>query len=114
MYHKGFHATDLQGNGFLRWHPRGCSYISHDVTAQPKMWLDRFIPYLGSRDGVRDGVKTTLMGRMPSNKRVKFIFTQKQPDPELFMDHIKTFMNIVGLVGFDGKEYTVTTNLVRG
>jgi len=30
------------------------------------------------------------------------------------MDHIKTFMNIVGLVGFDGKEYTVTTNLVRG
>ena len=86
----------------------------HDVTSQTKMWLYRLFPYLGSRDGVHDGVKTTLMGRMPGNKRATFIFTQNQPDPELFLDHIKTFMDMVGLVGFDLKGYMVAPNLARG
>ncbi len=71
-------------------------------------------PLPGLARGSLHGVKTSLMGRIPGNKWAKFIFTQKQPDPELFMDHIKTFMNIVGLVGFDGKGYTVATNLARG
>ena len=86
----------------------------HDVTAQTKMWLDRMFPYLGSREGVKEGVKTVLTGRMPGNKRAKFIFTQNQPDPRLFIDHIETFMEMVGVVGFDVKGHIVAANLARG
>lgn len=85
-----------------------------DVTAQTKLWMDRLFPYLGTRGGVSDGKPMVLMGRMPGNKRAKFIFTQNQPDPELFKEHMATFMKTVGMVGFDVKGYMIAANLYRG
>lgn len=85
-----------------------------DVTAQTKMWMDRLFPYLGAPDGVRDGVRTRLTGRMPGFKRAKFIFTQNQPDTGMFTEHIDTFMRMVGMVGFDVKGHMIAANLARG
>ncbi|HMK45467.1 MAG TPA: flavodoxin family protein [Methanocella sp.] len=84
------------------------------VTAQAKMWLDRMFPYLGSKEVVKEGVRTDLTGLMPGRKRAGFIFTQNQPDPGLFIDDIRKFMDKVSLVGFEAGGYLLATDLARG
>lgn len=78
------------------------------VTAQTKMWLDRLCAYVG--EDVGEG----FTGRMSGHKRAKFIFTQNQPDPSLYKEHIDTFMASVGIVGFDVKGHMVAADLFRG
>lgn len=84
------------------------------VTAQTKSWSDRLFPYLGSRERVEAGVKTSLTGRMPGHKIAKFIFTQNQPDRSLFIEPINRFMNVISTVGFDVKGYMLASDLARG
>lgn len=83
-------------------------------TAQSKLWLDRLFPYLGTREGKREGARANLVGLMPGNKPARFIFTQNQPDPGLFDGAIHQFMHMVGLVGFDVRGHMLAPNLYQG
>lgn len=60
-----------------------------DVSAQTKIWLDRMFPFMD-------------MNFVPklSGKKAGFIFTQNQPNPELFVSHMETFIRMVSLFGF--------------
>ena len=74
------------------------------VTAQTKAWLDRLFPYIGM----------DLSPKMPAGKKVSFIFTQNQPNAQLFITGIATFMQMVGLTGLSAKEHILACNLDAG
>lgn len=75
-----------------------------DVTAQTKIWLDRLFPYIGM----------DLSPKMPAGKKAAFVFTQNQPNTYLFETHLNTFMNMVGLTGFEVKGSVIAANLDKG
>lgn len=74
------------------------------VTAQIKIWMDRLFPY----------ISMNLSPKMPAGKMVSFIFTQNQPDAQLFETPIRTFMHMVGLTGLSVKDYMLGCDLDAG
>jgi multimeric flavodoxin WrbA len=74
------------------------------VTAQTKAWLDRMFPY----------VSMNLVPKLPRSKKVSFIFTQNQPDANLFESGIGSFMYAVGLSGLTVKDHMIACNLDTG
>ncbi|MGA2105400.1 MAG: flavodoxin family protein [Methanoregula sp.] len=74
------------------------------VTAQTKLWQDRMFPY----------ISMNLAPKLPSTKKVSFIFTQNQPDVHLFETPIRTFMHMVGLTGLTVKDYLIAYDLDAG
>jgi len=75
-----------------------------DVTAQTKLWMDRMFPYIGM----------DLSPKLPSSKKVSFIFTQNQPDAAMFDRPIRVFMYVVGLTGLGVKDHMVAYDLDAG
>ena len=74
------------------------------VTAQTKAWLDRLFPFINMNIG----------SLLPKGKKAAFIFTQNQPAPELFANHIDVFEMMIGLIGFEVKESLLACNLDKG
>jgi multimeric flavodoxin WrbA len=74
------------------------------VTAQTKAWLDRMFPYIGM----------DLSPKVPPGKQGSFIFTQNQPDGNLFEIPIRTFMHMVGLTGFSPRDHMLACDLDAG
>jgi multimeric flavodoxin WrbA len=74
------------------------------VTAQTKAWLDRLFPFINMSVG----------SLIPQGKKAAFIFTQNQPVPELFANHIEVFKMMIGFIGFEVKESLLACNLDKG
>jgi len=74
------------------------------VTAQTKAWLDRMFPYVSMK----------LVPKLPASKKVSFIFTQNQPDAQLFRGGIAAFMYAVGLSGLTVRDQLVACDLDAG
>ncbi|MGB9936631.1 MAG: flavodoxin family protein [Methanobacterium sp.] len=74
------------------------------ITSQTKMWLDRLFPYIDMNVG----------SLLPKGKKASFIFTQNQPNPDLFKDNIKSFEFMLQLIGFELKEDLIAYNLDKG
>lgn len=74
------------------------------VTAQTKAWLDRMFPYIGM----------DLSPKMPPGKNVSFIFTQNQPDANLFEVPCRTFMQMVSLTGLAVRDHLLGCDLDAG
>ena len=72
-----------------------------DVTAQTKLWLDRLFPY----------IDMNINSKLPKGKKCGFIFTQNQPNPNLFLEHINTFKNVIQMIGFDLRGDMLAYNL---
>ena len=74
------------------------------VSAQTKAWLDRLFPY----------VNMHLVPKLPKSKQVSFIFTQTQPDEQMFQAGISAFMYAVGLSGMTVKDHLIAGDLEAG
>ncbi len=77
-------------------------YWGH-VTAQTKTWMDRMFPYIGI------GMESLL----PKGKVISFIFTQNQPDPDLFVPAIESLKMMFNIVGFNIGETLIANDLDR-
>ena len=75
-----------------------------DVTAQTKIWLDRLFPY----------IDMNLRSLLPRNKRAAIIFTQNQPNPDLFAVHMQAFARVLGIVGFEVKGSMLAYDIDKG
>ena len=73
------------------------------VTAQTKTWVDRMYPYIDKR----------LNSKLPKGKKAALIFTQNQPDPNLFLPAIKTFRAVMKVFGYEIKGSLLACNLDR-
>ena len=71
------------------------------VTAQTKIWLDRMFPY----------IDMNLGAKLPKGKKAALIFTQNQPDPQLFLPAIKTFRSVIKIFGYEIKDSLLACNL---
>lgn len=78
-------------------------YWGH-VTAQTKTWLDRMFPY----------VNIKLRSYLPKGKKMSFIFTQNQPNEELFKPAIESFKYILKLIGFKIQDTLIANDLDMG
>jgi multimeric flavodoxin WrbA len=74
------------------------------VTAQTKAWLDRLFPF----------IDMNINSRIAKGKRAAFIFTQNQPAPELFANHMDVFKMMIGFIGFEVKGSLLACNLDKG
>jgi multimeric flavodoxin WrbA len=71
------------------------------VTAQTKTWVDRMYPYIDKQ----------VNAKMPKGKKAALIFTQNQPDPNLFLPPIKTFRAVIKVFGYEIKGSLLACNL---
>ncbi len=71
------------------------------VTAQTKTWLDRMYPYIDKQ----------LNSKLPKGKKAALIFTQNQPDQNLFLPAIKTFRAVMKVFGYEIKGSLLACNL---
>jgi multimeric flavodoxin WrbA len=97
---QGIHQLMRESDGIIVTAP---IYFG-DVSAQTKIWLDRLFPFIGM----------DLSPKMPGKKKISFIFTQNQPDKELFKTPIRTFMHMTGLAGLVAKDYLIAYDLDAG
>jgi multimeric flavodoxin WrbA len=74
------------------------------VTAQTKVWLDRLFPFID--------VKANSF--LPQGKKAAFVFTQNQPDPELFLESINSFTSMLNYIGFEIKDRLISYDVDRG
>ena len=99
---------DMQKIHQLIWESDGLIVASPiyyaGVTAQTKAWLDRMFPY----------VSMNLIPKLPKTKKVSFIFTQNQPDAQLFESGIGSFIYAVGLSGLSAKDHMIACDLDAG
>jgi multimeric flavodoxin WrbA len=72
------------------------------MTPEMKMVLDRMFPYI-------DMSLTSLLGK---GKRCGLIFTQNQPDSELFAWHFNMTAFILKTIGFEQPEILVSVNTI--
>jgi multimeric flavodoxin WrbA len=74
------------------------------VTSQTKIWLDRLFPYLNKKSQA-----TLFKGKIAS-----YLFTQNQPDPDMFLRGIKTFQIALTMLGFKNKDTLIAYDLDMG
>ena len=55
-----------------------------------------------------------LVPKLPKSKKVSFIFTQNQPDIQLFQGGIGSFIYAVGLSGLTVKDHMIACDLDTG
>lgn len=72
------------------------------MTSELKMVIDRLFSYLTMDFG-------TLL---PKGKKCALIFTQNQPDSELFQPHFNATAMMLGILGFEKPEILVCTNTI--
>ncbi|MEZ7893516.1 MAG: flavodoxin family protein [Candidatus Wallbacteria bacterium] len=75
-----------------------------DMTSQTRMWADRLFPFIDIK----------LNSKLPKGKKAGFIFTQNQPNADLFVTHMKDFEHAIGLVGYEFKGEVLGVNLATG
>lgn len=74
------------------------------ITSQTKTWLDRLFPY----------IDMNARSIMKQKKNAGLIITQNQPDPTLFDCQIKSFQNMLDLIGFQPKKILLGCDLDKG
>ena len=55
-----------------------------------------------------------LGAKLPKGKKVAFIFTQNQPNSNLFSTAIKTFQAVMNILGYETKGSLLACNLNKG
>jgi multimeric flavodoxin WrbA len=73
------------------------------MTAQMKAVVDRLFPYLNP----------DYTSNMKTGKRCGLIFCQYQPDPNLFLNHIKTAAFMLNVLGFEKPKILIGHGLLE-
>lgn len=71
------------------------------ATAQTKAWMDRMFPY----------IDMNLGAKLPKGKKAALIFTQNQPNANLFSSAIKTFQGVMNVLGYETKDSLLACNM---
>lgn len=74
------------------------------VTGQTKLWLDRLFPYIAMDLGTR------LHAKIP----ISCIYSQNQPDANLFTGSMETFEFALHLIGFTIRDRLIAPDLDTG
>ena len=75
-----------------------------EVTAETRKVLERFFPYYDMY----------LTSSFPKGKKAAFIFTQNQPNKELFQNNIEMTMNMIKMLGVEVVDHMLGYNLDKG